>query len=137
MKTIEQIEEEMRKLADELEVVRKKEEGPKLRLEVSSIGSLHIKYGEGLIGLITVNGRCNILNDSSTVETYEKWRENGMKVDSTPIEWRGGMYQITDSHDLVRRNYTGIYDFDGCQYYARCKDENIKRFKHNGKAIGF
>jgi hypothetical protein len=109
-----------------------------LRLTSYNNGIL-ILAGKEQIGYITSNGKCKILNTESTIELYEKWRENSMLVDSTPVEWRGGKYIINESRRLERKDIPCgfIYDFGSCSYMPSCQDRNIMRFKHNNRPIGF
>ena len=110
-----------------------------LILKVIDDGSLFIVVGNEMIGEINRNGKCGILNTEFRVGVYEKWRESGMLVDSTPVEWRGGEYIINEFCRLARKDIPCgfIYDFASCSYISVCDDENIVRFKHNNRPIGF
>lgn len=110
-----------------------------LRLEHDDDDCISIKYGEELIGYINEEGACYILSAQEWVETYNQWRKDGMKTDSTVVEWRGKKYMITKNFDLQCIDATDgmIYDFAYCQYVAHCNDDNIIRFEHNLKPIGF
>jgi len=95
------------------------------------------------LGLIGHGGSCFILSNFKAVERYNKWRENGMKVDDTVVDWRGGSYQIDNcgkyKYILTRTDImTGcIYNLDECESEPGCGDENIRRFEHNNRPIIF
>ena len=110
-----------------------------LRLEVNIYNSLCVLYGKDYIGFIDIEGKCHILNDKDWVDAYNQWRKDKMPVDSTPVKWRGNKYSITEDYalkcDSIEDGY--IYDFNYCGYASYCGDDNIQRFEHNLKAIGF
>lgn len=91
------------------------------------------------IGYIDEDGKCRILNDETSVKNYELWRETGMKVCSDKVEWRGKEYKLNEGtcglYEVNSRST--IYDFKNCNYISGCVDDNIVRFKHNNKPIGF
>jgi len=111
-----------------------------LRLKFDELeNSLDIIYGEDYIGFINDKGECSILNTCTTIDTYNQWRKDGMPVDSTPVKWRGKKYVITKNYYLYCYSMLAgdIYNFDSCKYVSHCQDDNIKRFDHNLKPIGF
>ena len=142
---IKETEEAVEKLTGELTCLKKELREPEkaLRLEINIYGSISIRYGDVSLGNIEVNGKCYILCTKLIVAAYEKWREDDMLVDSTPVKWIGGEYSI-EYHRMkpflmrIDTNVrTLIYDFENCSYLSDCNDDNIIRFKHNNKAIGF
>lgn len=141
LERIEALEAELQKLKEEV----KKEETLELELQlVVENEYLFITLSSDMndyIGYITRRGACIILSTDTMVERYEAWREAGMHIkDSEPVEWRGGKYRITAERVLQRVDITdggNIYDFDDCIYRMACKDDNIIRFKHNNRPIGF
>jgi len=104
-------------------------------------GNLYIVYNVGKliyeIGYISHLGGCYILNRCNYIENYETWREKGMLVDSTPVEWMGKEYFIDTKTSLRNLNGYYIYDFAECESCPFNKDENIIRFKHNNRPILF
>jgi hypothetical protein len=99
--------------------------------------NLNDKFKE--IGYVSTLGECKILNDKVSVEYYELWREKGMKVCTDKVKWRGKYYKLNDGtcglYEVNSRST--IYDFKNCNYISGCQDNNIVRFKHNNKPIGF
>ena len=92
------------------------------------------------IGYITNDGYCYMLCNKGEINLYCQWRKDGMFVDSTPVRWRGGEYQIRPYQVLCRTDIIGnghIYNFEKCCYMVDCEDSNILRFEHNLKPIGF
>lgn len=90
------------------------------------------------LGCIDFEGDCHILNSKRMIENYELWREKGMKVCSDKVEWKGKYYYIDEDFTLRSLvNTSCIYDFGDCEYFRDCQDDNIVRFKHNNKPIGF
>ena len=87
---------------------------------------------------MTSDGRCNILSIMDDVQTYEENREDILELSSNIIEWRGGKYQVLNAY-LTRLDveHGNIYDFKYCNYLEDCEDENIIRFKHNNRPVGF
>ena len=126
---------------DGVKYKRVEEEKPRgLYLEVCvTSGYLYIMYKGTEVGHISDEGYCFILDDMSCIEAYEQWREDGMSIDKTPIQWRGGTYQIKNTRHMNRTDISWgeIYDFDLCRASADCKDENIVRFKHNNRPVLF
>jgi len=110
-----------------------------LRLEVNEFHNLFVSYGEYRIGFISNRGECRILNQEEWVNTYNQWRKDGKPVDSTPVEWRGKEYIINVNLSLECNSVSSglIYNFGNCSYFQSCEDDNIKRFEHNLKAIGY
>ena len=115
-------------------------------LEVDEAGVLTIRasgspMGRGLVGYIHTEGDCRILNNGATVKNYNQWRKDGMHVrEQEPVEWRGGEYHIDTLFQLYRTmmGHGGyIYDFEECGYMDGCQDENIIRFPHNNRPVGF
>ncbi len=111
----------------------------KLYLEVDGDDDLIIRYNECMVGYIDSDGRCNMLNHGVRIANYEEWRESGMEVDTSVVEWRGGGYQLAKQGVLRRTNICEgrIYDFNACRAISGCKDTNIQRHKHNNKPILF
>ncbi len=119
------------------EAIRAKEVD-KLKLVIDSDGSLNIEYKGNTVGYITTGGYCNILSASHWIGIYEQWRAGGMHVDSTPVEWRGKEYYISQNYKLKGKGEgLGIYDFDFCNTLPFYKDDNIIRHKHNNKPVLF
>lgn len=143
LERIEILEAELQKLKEDI----KKEETPKLELHlvVDEDNQLNILIDSlNSIGYINPRGECYILSSTSTVNNYEAWREAGRHIkDSEPVEWRGGKYMLSSKFGnivLIRIDIElggNIYDFDDCIYRMACKDDNIIRFKHNNRPIGF
>jgi len=98
---------------------------------------LLILYGNEPVGFISKLGECYILTNSYQRKAYLEWRKNGMKIDSTPIKWRGGEYEINQYMEIRRTNIGNgaIFNFNAIYYYEACKDPNIIRWEHNGKPI--
>jgi len=111
----------------------------RLTLEVTCDNRLYILFNDALIGYILDNGECKILSAAPMIEVYENWRESGMKVDDSIVEWMGGKYRISEAFNLRRLNIPAgaIYAFDDCYAISGCDDSNIKRHKHNRKPILF
>jgi len=116
-----------------------------LKLCVDIVNNLCIGFKNELgyhsdIGYISDDGGCYILSNYEAVEQYNLWRENGIKVDNTVVDWRGGSYQI-DRHDYVLTRIDipmgCIYNLDECKSQQHCGDENIRRFEHNNRPIIF
>lgn len=131
---------------DKLEKAEKSKDDYVLKLNVSddsSNSSLLVQFYKngvyiGYIGEISNSGRCYILNYYTQISLYELWRTYGMKVCSDRVVWRGKEYYITDCGYLRCYNSASdIYDFKMCEYIGGCGDDNIVRFKHNNKPIGF
>jgi hypothetical protein len=143
IKKIEILEAELQKLKEDI----KKEETPKLELQlVVEDEQLFITLSSDwndYIGYIIRRGECIILSTNTMVERYEAWREAGTHIKSEPVEWRGGKYVVSSEFgNIVLRRIDielggNIYDFDDCVYRMACKDDNIIRFKHNNRPIGF
>lgn len=126
---------------DGVKYKRIEEEKPRgLYLTMNSCNELEIKYKDSYVGWITSNGECYILDTPERIKVYEKWREDGMPVDTTSVKWRGGIYQITSiMGDLKRMDIFGgyVYNFNECKSYSNCEDDNIIRFKHNNRPVLF
>ncbi len=92
-----------------------------------------------LIGSITADGKCRMLSTDGKVESYYLWRDNGMKIDSTPVKWRGGDYYIDSDGNLIRSDirHGVVHSFCTCEYIDGCQDPNIIRFKHNNRPRPF
>ena len=118
-----------------------KEPELEMRLEMVRAYSLDVMVGGSFIGHINSEGHCYILNTTNRVEAYNRWRKAGMIVrEQEPVEWRGDKYAISPKTYILWRVDIGegkIYNFDTCNYFAWCGDDNIERFEHNNKPIGF
>ena len=118
---------EIRKELDELE------DGT-MCLKVSDFGetlNIHVKNSKYYIGRISKEGKCHILTDFQH-ESWEYWKERGMKVDNTRVEWKGKRYFITKDSCILKNNHSQeIYDFLKC-IPLKSDDENIQRFS-NGR----
>ncbi len=138
MERLTAIEEETRQLREALSAPDNAPEKA-LRLEVDEYGCLRIYYGDEQVGHISTKGKCYILSTDTRVNTYNLWREEGMHIDPSVVEWRGGKYRITERGNLYRNAIIAgsIYDFKECMYSSNCKDTNIKRHAHNNRAIGY
>jgi len=141
-------------LGKEIEKIEKqKNEDYVLKLEVIERSNCLVLcyYANGLkvdIGHISSLGNCYILNDTRRVSGYEKWRANGMKVCSDKVEWKGKRYFVgifNKNIQLCSTTLDGdcfpttnkIYDFTDCYWFSGVTDDNIVRFKHNNRPIGF
>ena len=125
---------------DGVKYKRVEEDKPRgLYLEVDIYDYLLIKYKNEEVGFIKNEGECTILSHEAYIKTYEQWREDGMIIDETPVQWRGGTYRIINSYYLTRTDILcgEIYRFDSCRASVDCKDENIIRFKHNNRPVLF
>jgi hypothetical protein len=143
LKELERKHKEMGDLIAKIKEQEKSKDDYVLRLEYSDacgllIGFYYDKQWHGF-GVISNSGKCYILNNTCSIEHYELWREKGMKVCSDKVEWRGNNYYISSYYTLICWNYsdTAIYNFSSCEYYIDCSDDNIVRFKHNNRPIGF
>ena len=110
-----------------------------LQLDVNGDGFLELSYDDRRIGCIDTDGRCMILNRAPEIEVYEAWRDDGCRIDETPVEWRGRNYAINASGYLecVDISCGCIYELHSCTYATGCTDTNIQRHKHNDCPIGF
>ena len=117
----------------------KEQQQEKLMLELGKDGELEIRYCGELIGFITTEGEVHILSWDAPIECYEQWRDDGVPVDSSVIEWRGGRYKIAQNFFLLRVGIHQplIYDFSECVALPGCNDNNIRRFEHNNRPILF
>jgi len=90
-----------------------------------------------VIGKITNDGKCSILNVEWKVRAFEKWLDGGGVYSDEIVEWRGGKYKLNNWR-LERVDFHNgiIYNFESCTYSECCEDENIKRHR-NGTPIGF
>ena len=125
---------------DGVKYKRVEEEKPRgMYLEVDDDDYMHIIYKGRTIGLITSYGKCNILNDTNKISAYEQWREDGMYIDTAPVEWRGGTYCLGDSYELKNVDILkgDIYNFEYCRAISDCHDDNIVRFKHDNIPVFF
>jgi hypothetical protein len=140
-KAREQREEELKEINKAIE----EKEVNKLYLEVGSDGSLCVCFNDVVMGYIEVDGECSILSTTPMVNVYEEWRESGMHIDDSVVAWEGGVYRLSyrtfgfGSIVLCREDIVCgyIYDFNSCNTCDGCKDDNIKRFKHNNRPIIF
>lgn len=101
-----------------------------LRLEVSVYtGSLRILYGEGIVGYISRDGKCNIRNHPDRRAAIDEWIKIGMPTEHSIVEWRGGKYRLDGLSDLRRTDieFGAIYSFAGGYPVGGCKDINIIR----------
>jgi len=148
LKELEEIKQEAKKLELALEKLEEEKPQEKLHAVTDVFGSIRFKYKGNHLGHITDDGKCCILNTDDKVEAYNQWRDDGMHIDTdSVIEWRGGKYKFDDNFQFARIDigckaiydigYTAIYNFDYCNYLKYCKDDNIKRFNHNKRPIGY
>jgi hypothetical protein len=103
-------------------------------LEVNLSGWLYIKVKDcGDMGFITRDGRCCIQSFEPMHKATEEWMKHGCKVGTTPVEWRGGTYHITDYGYLGRKDIEagGIWDFKNFYPISHCDDNNIIRWCSN------
>jgi hypothetical protein len=123
------------------------QEPEKLKLVVKD-NCLTLRHKDGRIGFIQELtpalaikplARCHMVSSSSMYETYCQWRDAGMHVDHTPVEFMGGTYFIATNFNLKRKDITNgnIYDLATLNYYSCCEDRNIIRDKYNNKPLGF
>lgn len=135
MEKIEKLEKELAELKKEL----KTQDDYVLKLKVEESGlCVVININETVcdIGRISPSGRCYMINTDDKIRLYEKWRDYGMKVDDSVVEWRGGKYQLM--YCVLQRidiDSGCIYSFKYCLPQSGCADENIKRHKHNNMPI--
>lgn len=104
-------------------------------LKVSKDGYLNI-YVEGCddaIGYITNTGECHIQSCGRMHKATDFWRKHRCKIDNTPVEWRGGVYELihglTHTHIIRRKDikYGHIWELGYGFPMGRCKDNNIVR----------
>lgn len=119
-------------------VEKPEEDKKKLSLEVANTGSLRIWYGDTLIGWINRHGQCKHFEDAGDRALLKVWREEGMPVDDSIMEWRGGEYHIDEWARLERTDGMGgyIYDFEVLRPLPFCEDSNIVR-DDEGRAVMF
>jgi hypothetical protein len=102
-------------------------------LEVDPADTLliRVKGLDNLMGYIAHEGRCFIQSCGSQHDVTEVWEKHGMKVDTTPVEWRGGTYKISEKGYLTREDiYCGlIWNLRYKAPQTGCEDENIIRYK--------
>lgn len=120
----------------ELKKLEEKQKQDKLHLKVDGDGDLAITYKDDFVGFISNTGGCYLITN---IDLYEQWREDGMLVDNSVVEWRGGKYNINDDFDLARVDIQSgdIFNINTVHIYANCEDTNIKRYKHNNRPISY
>ena len=117
----------------------KKKEKLQLRLSVTN-GNLFILYGDMWLSWIVGSSKeLHINTTEEGVETYKKWRADGMPVNKTKITWHEGVYKMGADWVLRRvdEESGGIYDFEHCEAICGCNDPNILRWSHNKKPVIF
>lgn len=81
------------------------------------------------------DGTLYVSGDNINWELYEKWVDDGMKVDGTPVKWKDGEYVIKKDdpgeYVLARKAICSgyIFSFETFNSFTHCEDENIKRFR--------
>jgi hypothetical protein len=114
------------------------EEKEDLKLDVSGV-DLEVRYKGNLMYYINSDGLCFFSGSAGCIDLYSKWVEDGMPIDDSIVEWRGGRYQITKDYTLKRIDIGrgNIYNFRDTSTFHECQDPNIKRFPHNNRPIIF
>ena len=141
MKNLEELEKKYQELGKEIEKLKAEPEEYTMYLKLDG-GDLDIRVtgsgvDNGRIGYITIDGCCRFINSRACVLNYNLWLDNGMKVNTSSIEWRGKKYHITSSGSLRCNMGSGnIYDFQNAITYGGCEDDNLARLK-NGRVILF
>lgn len=129
----ERLERKIKELSEKIN--KPKREDGEMYLEVNTNNTLLIKimgYNDVLFendaGYITYNGECCILSSIHQHKAWEYWNDKGMKVDSTPMKWRGKEYNV--GYGILSSNipFQRIYDFKKCTPLSDCSDPNIKRY---------
>lgn len=137
---IKNLENDLSKAKAELENLKNKDA---LRLYVDEDGRLCIKYKCENIGAISTSGECYILSCKRRVQLYNQWRKDGMPIDESVVIWRGRCYHLKICTNkkiyLLCESvaHGSIYEFTSCVYMENCKDDNIIRFEHNNRPVGF
>jgi len=136
---------ELKEILDRIEVIlddtsetcRKREDG-EMYLNITDDNEIEIVVKGYLfvVGKIRENGECHIMCCKKHHETWEYWKEKGMKVDSTSVKWRGKEYCITDSRELRCNIASGlIYNLKRCCPEWDCEDNNIQRHSNGTPKI--
>ncbi len=111
---------------------------PELKLEIDSYGfRLLVMYGhETVMALDGVRHKLLMFDP----EALDKWqRTKGSPVDSTPIEFDGRTYCISDSRYLKDDSVPDgvgalIYNFVEARAIAYCKAPRVNKYERNGAA---
>lgn len=128
--TEQEIKDKIEEVKSELTALQAQLEGKKLRLEVDYDGDLSIWYGKKRVGHIDTYGKCFILSSGTMQERIGQWMMDGMPVDHSTVEWRGGEYELDGFCMLLRTDiHDGcIYSFETFRPAIGCDDTNIQRY---------
>jgi hypothetical protein len=82
-----------------------------------------------ILGFISYDGNCHFLDSSNKHKNWEQWKESGFKVNSSIVEWKGGIYFLRKNRCLDRSDIDDglIYNFKYRRGY-NCEDNNIQRY---------
>lgn len=100
-------------------------------------GILTVEIGNISIASLNLEKEFRVFTDNFSIETYEKWVEDGMEIDSRTVEFKGKKYYIACNYTLHSIESAVIYDFESNEPMCGCYDDNVKVYKHSKTPILF